>query len=169
MFSCMLSHIPISTRMTIRFCVILIGLCNQVSSLVFGFRSKFVWSTFCYEWGPSWRSCFGPFGLFICPSNTLGCVQGFLRVFLFWPYSVLTLASPSLRLVPRLCSLLTFLPLRVSLLMRLNYSGTKSLQNRSRWIIPVKCFNDGGRISQVFSWFPSTLVIWISYPFYQVV
>ena len=37
MFSCMLSHIPISTRMTIRFCVILIGLCNQVSSLIFWF------------------------------------------------------------------------------------------------------------------------------------
>ena len=38
MFSCMFSHIPISTRMIIRFCVTLIGLCNQVSSLIFGSR-----------------------------------------------------------------------------------------------------------------------------------
>ena len=35
MSSCMLSHIPISTRMIICFCVNLIGLCNQVSSLIF--------------------------------------------------------------------------------------------------------------------------------------
>ena len=35
MFPCMLSHVPISTRMIIRFCVTLIGLCNQVSSLIF--------------------------------------------------------------------------------------------------------------------------------------
>ena len=57
---------------------------------------------------------------FICPGRfTWLFTDSDKSFFYIWPCSVITLASPSLRLVPRLVPFLNFLPLRVSLPTRL--------------------------------------------------
>ena len=71
--------------MTIRFCVILIGLCNQVSSLIFGSRFKFVLKYFLLQVGTLLAESFGPFGLF-CPSMFYLVGYSIIRDSLFYDH-----------------------------------------------------------------------------------
>ena len=84
MFSCMLSHVPISTRMTIRFCVILIGLCDQVSSFIFGSRLKLFEVLFVTGGVPLSRVVLDPFELFLFVQVIYLVVYSFIRDFLLF-------------------------------------------------------------------------------------